>query len=275
MERIDAHQHYWKIARGDYGWMGPHVAPIMRDYMPGDLAPHLEAAGIARTVVVQAAPTVAETQFLLDLAEREPGIACVVGWVDVWAPDAAATLARLAARSKLRGIRPMLQDLDDTLAILDPAALRTLADLAVRGLAFDALVQPRHLPVIAALADRLPELQIVVDHGAKPFIEAGKTEPWASDMAALARRGNVVCKLSGLVTEAGRNWSAAVLGRYVEHLLACFGAERLMFGSDWPVVEMAASYGDWWAAAQELTSALPEPERQALFGGTAKRFYRL
>ncbi|WP_407941832.1 amidohydrolase family protein [Methylobrevis albus] len=273
--RIDAHQHYWAIARGDYGWMGPAVAPIVRDFGPADLAPHLAAGGIAATVLVQAADTVAETEYMLSLADAEPSIAAVVGWVDLEAADATETLARLARHPKLRGIRPMLQDIADTFWVLRPAVLETLALLQGLGLSFDALIQPRHLPVIAALADRLPGLAIVVDHGAKPFIAKGELEPWAADIAALARRAHVCCKLSGLVTEAGDDWSAPRLASYVATLLAAFGPDRLMFGSDWPVVNLAGGYDAWLATAEALTAGLSETERAAVFGGTAARFYRI
>lgn len=273
MERIDAHQHYWVIARGDYGWMGPHVAPIVRDALPSEMHAHRAACGIGRTIVVQAAPTVAETEFLLDLAEDEPSIAGVVGWVDLKAADARSTLERLARRPKLRGIRPMLQDIEDTRYILDPACVETLSALPGLGLRFDALVQPRHLSVIAELADLLPRLSIVVDHGAKPFIADGLIEPWASEMRALAARPQIFCKLSGLVTEAGHDWSVERLRPYADHLLACFGPQRLMFGSDWPVVELAATYGQWWETVRELTSGLSETERDAVFGGVAAAFY--
>lgn len=273
MERIDAHQHYWVIARGDYGWMGPHVAPIVRDALPTEMHAHRAACGIGRTIVVQAAPTVAETEFLLDLAEDEPSIAGVVGWVDLKAADARSTLERLARRPKLRGIRPMLQDIEDTRYILDPVCVETLSALPGLGLRFDALVQPRHLSVIAELADLLPRLSIVVDHGAKPFIADGLIEPWASEMQALAARPQIFCKLSGLVTEAGHDWSVERLRPYADHLLACFGPQRLMFGSDWPVVELAATYGQWWETVRELTSGLSETERDAVFGGVAAAFY--
>lgn len=273
MTRIDAHQHYWRISRGDYFWMGPAVAPIMRDVLPPDLAPHLKAAGFSRTVLVQAADTVAETEFLLDLAEAEDSIAAVVGWVDLGADDVEETLTRLARRGKFRGIRPMLQDIEDTFHILEPKRLSALRLLAGLGLRFDALAQPRHLPVVAALADHIPELPIVVDHGAKPFIAKGIMEPWASDMAALAKRPSVLCKFSGLANEAGAGWTAATLKPYADHLIACFGPERLMFGSDWPVIELAATYESWLATAQELLSGLSAAGREAVFGGNAARFY--
>ena len=273
--KIDAHQHYWQVARGDYGWLTPEVGPIYRDYGPADLKPHIDAAGIERTVVVQAAPTLAETEFLLDMAERQPSIAGVVGWVDLADPDMETTLRHLANRPKFCGIRPMLQDMEDKFFILRDENLAALSLLPKLGLTFDALIRPRHLPVIAALADRLPDLPVVVDHGAKPFIAKGVLEPWAADMSALALRPNVFCKLSGLATEAGGVWSAETLSPYVRHLLACFGPDRLMFGSDWPVLELAGSYSDWVSAAESLTAHLPEAARAAVFGGTAARFYGL
>ena len=273
--KIDAHQHYWRIARGDYDWMGPPVAPIIRDYLPGDLKPRLKAAGVEKTVVVQAAATVAETEFMLELADGEDSIGGVVGWIDLDAPDAPAVLKRLAGHPKFRGIRPMLQDIEDTFYILAQHRIAVLETLPSLALSFDALVQPRHLPVISALADRLPELRIVVDHGAKPFIAKSILEPWASDMAALAKRPNVFAKISGLLTEAGDDRSTAALRPCVETLLSAFGPERLMFGSDWPVLELVASYDDWWRIANELTAGLSGDERGAVFGGTAARFYRL
>lgn len=275
MQRIDAHQHYWMVARGDYGWFGPQVAKIVRDWGPADLRPHLDTAGIARTVLVQAAPTLAETEFLLGIAAREETVAGVVGWVDLRAPDTTATLERLAGNPKFLGIRPMLQDIADTFDVLDPACIATLSILPELGLTFDALVQPRHLPVIAALADRLPNLAIVVDHAAKPFIAAGAMEPWKSDIGALALRPNVWAKLSGMVTEAGAGWTADMLRPYAAHLLEVFGPERIMFGSDWPVLELASSYEEWLALAEEFVAHLSQPGRDAVFGGTAAAFYRI
>ncbi|MDK1376033.1 MULTISPECIES: amidohydrolase family protein [unclassified Sinorhizobium] len=273
MSLIDAHQHYWTLGLGHNNWPGPDLAPIYRDFGPDDLKSSLAAAGIARTVLVQAAPNVTETEFLLSVAEREETVAAVVGWVNILAADAVSEISRLKARRKFKGIRPMLQDIVETAWILQPRAIVTLQALPQLDLRFDALIQPRHLPVIAALADEVPELAIVVDHGAKPFIAAGKMEPWRSDMAALARRPNVHVKLSGLVTEAGGQWSVERLKPYAAHLLDVFGADRVMFGSDWPVVLLDADYGAWFAAAQELTAHLTSSEREDVFSRTAARFY--
>ncbi len=273
MKRIDAHQHYWTLGLGHNNWPTPDLAAIHRDFAPSDLAPHLAACGVVRTVLVQAAPNIAETEFLLELSQKEDTVAAVVGWVDVCAPTAVGELERLARYPKFRGIRPMLQGIEDTAYILQPAALETLDRVAAIGLRFDALIQPRHLPVIAALADRLPGLPIVVDHGAKPFIETGVTEPWRADMAALARRSNVFVKLSGLVTEAGEDWSVERLKPYAAHLLEVFGPDRIMFGSDWPVVELAATYERWMEAADALTAHLDAKGKEAVFRATAAAFY--
>jgi len=273
MNFIDAHQHYWRLGLGHNDWPGPDLKAIYRDFGPEDLKAHLATAGIARTVLVQAAANRAETDFLLALAEREETVAAVVGWVDVLAPGAVAEIERLKSHRKFRGIRPMLQSIAETAWILRPEAVATLEALPRLDLRFDALIQPRHLPVIAALADRLPELQIVVDHGAKPFIAEGRIEPWRTDMAALALRRNVHVKLSGLVTEAGGAWSIERLRPYAAHLIDVFGADRVMFGSDWPVVLLAADYAAWFAAARALTADRTASERQAIFLGTAARFY--
>ncbi|OBZ93584.1 amidohydrolase [Pararhizobium polonicum] len=273
MTRIDAHQHYWSLGLGHNDWPPPELAPIYRDFTPDDLKPHLVVVGITKTVLVQAAPNLAETEFLLALAVREETVAAVVGWVDVWSPSAHADLERFRRNPKFRGIRPMLQGIEDTFCILQPEAVRTLEMLPGLGLRFDALIQPRHLPVVAALADRLPDLPIVVDHGAKPFIAKGMVEPWRVDIAALARRPNVCVKLSGLVTEAGQGWSPEGLKPYVSHLLDSFGPQRVMFGSDWPVVDLDASYGDWWEVAHRLLAGLDDTDRDAVFCTTAARFY--
>ncbi|RST31517.1 amidohydrolase [Sphingomonas ginkgonis] len=272
--RIDAHQHFWTLARGDYHWLGPELA-IHRDYGPADLAPHLSRHNIGRTILVQAAPTLAETRFLLDLARATPFVAGVVGWFDFEAPDASEQLTRLATDPLLRGVRPMLQDIADEGWILRPAFESLLRKLARRDLAFDALITPRHLTILPKLLDRHPGLRIVIDHGAKPAIENGGLGTWASGMRALADYPELRVKLSGLVTEAGPDWNVERLRPYVDVLLDCFGPNRLMWGSDWPVLELAASYDRWCEATDRLLDPLATAERTAILGGTAERFYRL
>src|SRR5262245_5546135 len=274
--RIDAHQHFWRVARGDYHWMSPDLVPLYRDFGPDDLRPLLAAGRIDGTVLVQAAQTEAETRFLLDVASGAGGmVKGVVGWVDFEAPDAPDRLAALARDKLLKGVRPMLQDVADPDWILRPEFAPVFRAIVALGLRFDALVKPRELSRIVGLVERHPDLPVVLDHGAKPKIEAGRREPWASDVAALAKAPHVRCKLSGLVTEDGPGWSVERLRPYVDHLVACFGPGRLIWGSDWPVATLRAAYGDWLAAAEKLTAGFTPAERAAVFGGNAVAFYGL
>jgi L-fuconolactonase len=244
--RIDAHQHFWSLARGDYDWLDvvakPLLAPIHRDFRAGDLRPLLEARGIAGTVLVQAAETVAETDYLLSLADANDFICGVVGWVDLSAPDAVATIERLARHPAFKAVRPMLQDLPD------PAWISTAPiDLAVQalmrlGLRFDALVKTPHLPHLLTFAQRHPALPIVIDHMAKPDMAHDEFSTWHALMAPLAALPQVHCKLSGLVTEIGPQWHIDMLRPYVDAVLELFGPERVMWGSDWPVLNLVADY---------------------------------
>ncbi|WP_071796659.1 amidohydrolase family protein [Natronohydrobacter thiooxidans] len=269
---IDSHQHFWRIARGDYGWMDDSVAPIRRDILPADLAPLARAGGISGTVLVQAAPTVEETLFLLDLADSDPLIRAVVGWVDL-SGDVGAQLERIA-HPALRGIRPMLQDIAQTDWILRPGHIDALRMVARAGLRMDALITPRHLGVIDRLAQEIPELPIVIDHCAKPVFDGSDPGAmWREGMTRLARHPQVFCKLSGLANEFGSGWSAQSLRPVFEHVLAAFGPARLMWGSDWPVLELAGGYPGWLAVAQELTTDLEATARAQIFAGTAAHFY--
>ncbi|SIN76816.1 amidohydrolase family protein [Vannielia litorea] len=273
--RIDAHQHFWTLSRGDYPWPNESVAPIFRDFGPDDLAPLLAAAGIDRTILVQATDTVEETGFLLDLAAGADFVAGVVGWVDLTAPDAMATIDRLRADPALKGLRPMLQNIGATDWILQDAAAPALAHMEATGLRFDALIQPRHLPVIDTLAGRYPGLPIVIDHIAKPVMGGGAAPDaaWLEGIGRLAARANVWCKLSGMVTEAGPEWTDADLAPFAAHVLDAFGAGRVMFGSDWPVLTLASDYATWAQTADRLIAELPAPEQAEVRGGTAARFY--
>jgi L-fuconolactonase len=276
--RIDAHQHFWRLDRGDYGWITPDLAPIHRDFGPGDLAPLLAAAGIGETILVQAAPTDAETRFLLHTAWATSFVAGVVGWADLAAPDAPDALARLAEDASLVGIRPMIHDIPDPDWMLGPAlepAFRALVEL---DLTFDALVRPRHLASLRVLLARHPDLRVVVDHGAKPDIAGwGRSREaraaWAEAMRGLARETGAACKLSGLVTEAGPGWRAGDLRPYVELLLEGFGADRVIWGSDWPVVGLAGGYAAWWDATQACLAGVGADEQAKILGGNAARYY--
>ncbi len=276
--RIDAHQHFWKLADRVGQWPPATLAAIHRDFGPADLQAALAAARITGTVLVQSLPTVADTHYLLDIAGRADFVLGVVGWVDLLADDAPAQIAELARHRKLKGLRPMLHDLPDTEWITNPAlgpALRAMQDHA---LVFDALVLPRHLGALLAMARRHPALPVVIDHAAKPEIALGRLEPWRAEMSSLAALPQVHCKLSGLLTEAGAQPTAQALGPYVEHLLDSFGPRRLIWGSDWPVLELAADYADWWTMANAMCQAHAGMDAEgmaAIFGGNARRLYRL
>ncbi|MDE1181989.1 amidohydrolase family protein [Paraburkholderia sp.] len=275
--QIDAHQHYWDPARGDYGWLTPELRPLYRTFGPADLEPLRTRAGVERTVLVQAAPTVDETRYLLTLAQRDASIAGVVGWVPLLSDDAPALIASLARDPKFKGVRPMLQDLPDDDWIANPALQPAILALIEHDLAFDALVTTRHLAALDAFAARYPSLPIVIDHGAKPAIRDGAAamQTWESGIARLARRPNVYCKLSGLATEAPEGWTETTLRPYVEHLLNAFGPSRMMWGSDWPVLDLNGDYLLWHSVASTLLAALTDAERDAIFGLNAMAFYRL
>ena len=272
MNRIDSHQHFWRLDRGDYGWITPDLTPVYRDFLPADLAPRMAAVGVVATVAVQAAPTLAETRFLLDLAREHAFIAGVVGWVDFEAEAAADTIARLADDGHLLGLRPMIQDIADPEWMLRDDLAPAFEAMIDRGLVFDALVKPPHLDALRELVSRYPELVMVLDHGAKPPIASGDLTSWKRGVTKLARETPMVCKLSGLVTEAG-SADPAVLRESVDVLLAEFGPTRLLWGSDWPVCELACSYGDWSAAADSLLSGLGAAEREAIYSQTARTTY--
>jgi L-fuconolactonase len=276
--RIDAHQHFWRLARGDYGWLGPDLGPLYRDFEPDDLAPLLARCGIDATVAVQAAPSTAETRHLLALARATPWIAGVVGWVDFESRHALLQLAELAAEPKLVGIRPMIQEQADERWMLRPA-LRPVFDALERGgLAFDALVRPQHLGPLCELVERHPALRVVVDHGAKPALREGAgwagRARWRERLRALASAGAYV-KLSGLATEAHAGAGAAELAPWVDALLEDFGPRRVLWGSDWPVLLLASDYERWREQSLELVRGLAPAEQERVLGGNAREFYRL
>jgi L-fuconolactonase len=270
--RIDSHQHFWRLDRGDYGWLTPALGPIYRDYLPLDLEPQLARAGVDSTVLVQAAPSVAETLYMLELANTHPFIAGVVGWVDFESPVAAESIATLAADSKLVGLRPMIQDIPDVAWMLKPGLAPAIEAMIDNDLVFDALVLPKHLPVLLDFAELYPELRLVVDHGAKPQIRDGDIAEWRHDIHSVAAGTNAVCKLSGLVTEAG-SANPAQLAPSVDHLLEVFGAGRLMWGSDWPVCELVCSYEEWYQASEMLLVRLDAAARGQIYSETARNTY--
>jgi len=273
---IDAHQHFWRVGENGFSWPTPDLATIHRDFGPADLAAVGAPVGLTGCVLVQSQPDERDTDWLLELATDEPLVLGVVGWVDLASPDAPARIARLSQNPKLRGLRPMLQSLDDDAWIAAPGLDPALDAMVAHGLSLDALVLTRHLPHLLTLARRRPELAIVIDHGAKPPIAVGDEDgAWARGVAALAAQPQVFCKLSGLLTEAAPGQGVQALSPYVAHLVAAFGPERLMWGSDWPVLNLAGDYGGWLALARDLSGLTDSADLAALFGGTSRRFYRI
>jgi len=275
--QVDAHQHYWDPARGDYGWLTPSLRALYRPFGPADLAPLRARTGVARTVVVQAAPSVDETRYLLTLARHDASIAGVVGWVPLDDPSAPTLIEALAREPKFRGVRPMLQDVPDDAWIATAPTARAVDALIAHDLAFDALIYARHAAALETFVKRHPALRVVIDHGAKPPIRDGNAgwAAWAGAIARLAHFPQVCCKLSGLATEAGPGWRDATLRPWVEQLLASFGAHRLLWGSDWPVLNLNGDYDAWHACAHRLLAGLSDIERAAIFGANAIAFYRL
>ncbi|MBB5131309.1 L-fuconolactonase [Thermocatellispora tengchongensis] len=278
--RVDAHHHVWDLGVRDQPWIsGEAMAPIRRDFTLDDLAPHARAAGVTRTVLVQTVPDPGETPEFLALAASSPLVAGVVGWVDLTAPGVPGALAALREGDggrALVGIRHGVQSEPDPRWLCRDDVRAGLAAVAEAGLVYDLLTLPHQLPAAVETVRALPGLTFVVDHLSKPPIAAGDLEPWATRIRELAAAPNVYCKLSGMVTEASwEKWTVDDLRPYAEVVLEAFGPERVMFGSDWPVCLLAASYADVVTAAEALTAALTPAERKEVFGGTATRAYGL
>lgn len=277
---IDAHQHFWRLGEHDCTWPTAELSAIYRDFLPEDLQPLTQAAGVSGSVLVQSQASDADTDFLLQIAETTSLVQAVVGWVDLASPAAAARIQHLALHPKLRGLRPMLQSLPEDSWILRPELANAIAAMEANNLSFDALVRPQHLPFLHIFARRHPSLAMVIDHAAKPAIATHGLKLWASGLAAMAELPQVYCKLSGLLTEANATQDVEHLRPYVVHLYHVFGAERLMWGSDWPVLTLAPNaqycgYGDWLALAKQLLPIASNTELDAIFGLTAQQFYRL
>ena len=273
MRVIDAHQHFWSLSTPGHEWPTAQEGPIFRDFGPGDFAAEAVGVALAGTVLVQSQPTDTDTDWMLSLARDNPIVVGVVGWADFAAPDAPDQIAALSHDPKLRGLRPMLQSIPDTDWLLQDAVAPALDAMVASGLRLDALIQPRHLPMLARLAERYPDLPIVIDHAAKPRADLGTLDPWRAEIAVLADLG-LYCKLSGLRTEQAPGQPADALMPYVEHLVSSFG-DRLMWGSDWPVLHLSGD--DWrrWLDDAVRMSARAGAEPKRLFAGAAEDFYAL
>ncbi|MDN4525078.1 amidohydrolase family protein [Fictibacillus fluitans] len=274
---IDSHQHFWKLERGDYGWLTEDMEVLYRNYLPEDLVPMLEQFNISGTIVVQAAPTYEETQFLLSLYERYEWIKGVVGWLDLSSPSFPEQLEKLLKNPGVVGLRPMLQDIEQSDWILQEKVVENVKILHQKGLLLDLLINKKHIPFVLELLKALPDLRAVVDHMAKPNIAQGELSGWKEDMKSLAEYPNVWCKVSGFMTEAvPYEWRTEDFNPYIQHVAKVFGPSRLLFGSDWPVCLSAGSYGDTIDIINKnLPDSLTTDERERIFTENAKKFYRL
>jgi len=274
---LDSHTHLWKLARGDYHWLASAPRILVRDYLAEDLQPLLHESGVNHTILVQAAPTEAETQFLLESADQNNFVAGVTGWLDLAEPHFPERLARYRRNRKFVAVRPMLQDLPEDDWIVKPAVLRNLKHLEESGFAFEFLTFPRHLPWVLQALETVPQLRAVIDHLSKPPIAAGSLEPWGTLIRKVAEFPNVFCKLSGVVTEAApRACTAELLTPYVDHVVKVFGVDRVMFGSDWPVCRVAAEYQQVIDLLRSILARhLGQASLDKVFHLNAARFFRV
>ena len=273
---IDAHQHFWQVGRFDYPWMSSDLGVLYRDYLPRDLAPILNASDVDRTVLVQASNSVAESRWLLALADANDFIAGVVGWVDLRSADVDSQLAELTSKPKFKGVRHLVESEPDDAWLVQPTVLSGLQRLAAHNLSYDLLVHTRHLPYVPRVAAECQTLSLVIDHLAKPPIARNEIKEWANALKPVAAYPNVHCKLSGFVTEANwSSWQVNDLRPYVDYALELFGPERMMFGSDYPVCLLAATYERVLASFQELLKDLSDSDRDKIFSRNAAKFYRL
>ena len=272
---IDAHQHCWELRRPECEWPTPEMDAIYRDFDLLELEAQARPLGVSGSVLVQSQPSDADTDYLLALSDKHEFVRAVVGWVDLKAPEAPERIRQLARHPKLKGLRPMLPGLAQDDWIDDPALAPAIDAMIENQLSFDALVYTRHLPFLRRFAQRFPRLTIIIDHAAKAPIAEGTWQPWQQEMAAIAAVNNVYCKLSGLLTEAAPDHGLAELKPWVEQLVLLFGASRLLWGSDWPVINQEGSYRRWLRLSEALLVSLSESQRAEVMGGTARRVYRL
>lgn len=271
--KLDSHQHFWSYDAAQYPWI-PKGSPLHRDWLPPDLAPLLAAAGLDGCIAVQARQTVEESRWLLTLADHAPVIKGVVGWADLRSPKVGDDLAELAQHPGFVGVRHVVQDEPDNDFMLGADFLRGIGMLRAHRLTYDILIQPRQLPSAIALARRFPDQRFVLDHIAKPPIKAGMLSPWREQLRELAQSPNVLCKVSGMVTEADmKAWQPADIRPYLDVVFAAFGEDRLMFGSDWPVCLLASDYARVFALVRDYIAPLSTEAQAKVLGGNAERFY--
>ena len=273
---VDSHIHLWDLDRFGYSWMPPDASILLRNYLPQDIKPLMERNGVSKVVLIQAKGSVEESEFLLDLAEANEFIGAVVGWADLTSPDVGSVLDRLARRPGMVGVRSLLTLHPDDAWLSRAEAIRGLGELARLGLSFDLLIHPRHLKYVPPLAEKLPDLKMVVNHIAVPPMASREMEPWASDLAAVASIPGVYCKVSGLFAEFyNAPWKVEDIKPYVQYAVEQFGFDRVMWASDWPPSLMAASYDQTLSVALECVGPISNEDRAKLLGGNATDFYRL
>ncbi len=273
---IDAHHHLWRYTPEEYGWIDEPMQALRRDFMPRDLLAEMSAAGVDGAVLVQVRQTLEETGWMLDVADQCDAIRGVVGWAPIAGEEFPGVMEQFDGRAKLKGLRHIIQSERDENYILREDFNSGIRAMAGSGLVYDILIYERHLPQAIEFVDKHPDQPFVLDHIAKPLIAAGALEPWAARMRELAKRENVSCKLSGMVTEAKWDaWSADTLKPYLDVAVEAFGPARLMAGSDWPVCLVASGYAQWWAVLRAYFAGFSEDERARVFGGTATEVYGL
>ena len=274
--RVDSHQHFWRYSAAEYGWIDESMAVLRGDFLPADARREMDGVGIDICVAVQARQTLQETRWLLELAQANPFVAGVVGWIDLQSPDAAEQLEPFARHPKLVGLRHIVQSEADDRFMLRPAFCRGISLLEDRGLTYDILIYPRHLRAALELVTRFPRQRFVLDHLGKPDIRAREMQEWEKGIRALAEFPLVFCKLSGLVTEADWiHWTPGDIHPYLDVAFECFGSHRLLFGSDWPVCTIAADYARVVALVEDYMANRTEAEREAVMGGNAVRLWDL
>jgi len=274
--KVDSHQHFWQLSRNDYSWLTPELTLLYKDFLPEQLAPILSDYNVSQTILVQAADTEEETHFLLQLANNTEFVAGVVGWIDMEGPLAITKLANLAKNPYFKGIRPMLQDIDDINWILKDEFTPIFQFLAENQLTFDALIKDIHLANIHILACRHPSLNIVIDHCAKPNLSKVPSEFWKNSLKNVASCKNVCVKLSGLLTEAPKGQvSVDVIRPYFDHIIDVFGPNRIMWGSDWPVINLNGNYETWVSLTQSLLKNHSFEDKRKIWAENAQGFYRL
>ncbi|QJD86844.1 amidohydrolase family protein [Cohnella herbarum] len=274
---IDAHQHVWNLEKCSYPWLGPESGPLYRNFEASELAPVLNKIGVDKTVLIQAMDSYEDTESMLETAAACSWIGGVVGWVPLDRPEEASrSLERYSSNPLFKGVRHLIHGEQDPDWLLRGEVLEGLRLLEQKGLTYDVVaVFPHHLKHIPVLSEKLPHLRMVIDHLAKPPFHADGWEEWARQMKQAAENPNVFAKLSGLNTAAGDGWSAETLRPCIEYAVNLFGADRLMFGSDWPVALLNGSYEEVWEQTHLALSGFSEAEKDAIFGGTAARFYRI